>query len=192
MLFYRQVSLPPGTYDVEAVVHDVQADRMSVRVGSLDVPRQVAGLPRVGSVFVVQHAQRGIIAPAQARSPLLHDGVLLYPNLTHAIPRGQVDEVTFAFSIVPMGASVDHATVELLRGQRVVGEAQLALNAPGTDGRIQQIASLPVADLAPGTYDLRVRVPAAGRLLTRSTQVHGHAVTSAGVFSPHPLSPDLA
>ncbi len=69
MLFYRQVSLPPGTYEVEAVVHDVQGDRISVRVGSLDVPRQVAGLPRVGSVFVVQHAQRGIIAPAQAPKP---------------------------------------------------------------------------------------------------------------------------
>ena len=97
MLFYRQVSLPPGTYEVEAVVHDVQGDRISVRVGSLDVPRHVAGLPRVGSVFVVQHAQRGSIAPAQARSPLLHDGILLYPNLTHDVPRGEVDEVTFAF-----------------------------------------------------------------------------------------------
>ena len=170
MLFYRQVSLPPGTYDVEAVVHDVQADRMSVRIGSLDVPRQVAGLPRVGSVFVVQHAQRGVTAPAQARSPLLHDGILLYPNLTHAIPHGQADGVTFAFSIVPMGAQVTHATVELLRGQSVVGEAQLALNVPDPDGRIQQIASLPVHDLAPGTYDLRVRVSAAGQLVTRSTR----------------------
>ncbi|WP_291986127.1 VWA domain-containing protein [Luteitalea sp.] len=170
LLFYRQVSLPPGTYEVEAVVHDVQGDRMSVRVGSLDVPRQAPGLPRVGSVFVVEKAQRGIVAPAQADSPLLHNGVLLYPNLAHVIARGQADEVAFAFSVVPMGASVEQATVQLLRGQRVIGETQLQLHNPGSDGRIQQIGSFPLPDLLPGPYVLRVQVAASGRLLTRSTK----------------------
>lgn len=170
MLFYRQVSLPPGTYVVEAVVHDMQADRASVRVGSLDVPRAVPGLPRLGSVFVVQHAQPGVTARAQLRSPLLHDGVLLYPNVSRTLSREQAKDVTFAFSVLPMGAMVGHAEVELAQGSRVVGQAQLALNPPGDGGRIQQIASLPVADLPPGTYDLRVRVPAGGRVLSRGTR----------------------
>ena len=170
MLFYRQVSLPPGTYVVEAVVHDAQADRTSVRVASLDVPRQPQGLPRMGSVFVVAHAQRGVTSASQLRSPLLHDGVLLYPNLSRTITRGQVEDVTFAFSMVPMGAPPGQAQVQLLRGAQLVGEAGLTLNAPGLDGRIQQIASLPAADLDPGVYDLHVRVPVGNRLLIRSTR----------------------
>jgi VWFA-related protein len=170
MLFYRQVSLPAGTYEVEAVVHDMQGDRASVRVGSLDVPRSPRGLPRVGSVFVVQHAQQGVTTRAQLRSPLLHDGVLLYPNLTRTITRTEASDVTFAFSVVPMGMPPGAAQVRLLRGTTLVGEAELALNPPGTDGRIQQIASLPATDLMPGTYEVRVGVPVEGRLLTRATR----------------------
>jgi hypothetical protein len=170
MLFYRQVALPPGTYVVEAVVHDVQGDRASVRIGSLEVPRAPRALPRLGSVFLVQHAQKGITSRAQVRSPLLHDGVLLYPNVGHTVPRGREDGVTFAFSVVPMGTALATAQVALVRGRDVVGDAELVLNAPGSDGRIQQIASLPIAHLEPGTYDLRVRVPAAGALLTQTTR----------------------
>ena len=171
MLFYRQVSLPPGTYEVEAGVHDMQADRASVRVGSLDVPRAPRGLPRMGSVFVVQHAQQGVTTRAQLRSPLLHDGVLLYPNLARTVSRAEAADLTFAFSLLPMGAPVDGAEVVLARGAEVVGQAEVALNAPGSDGRIQQIASLPAADLAPGTYDLRVAVQSGSTRLSRSARV---------------------
>ncbi|BCS35249.1 hypothetical protein TBR22_A44760 [Luteitalea sp. TBR-22] len=170
MLFHRQVSLPPGTYVVEAVVQDMQAERASVRVGSLDVPRPMPGLPRLGSVFVVQHAQRGAMTGTQRRSPLLHDGVLLFPQVGQTVSRARAADLTFAFSVVPMGAPVSGVDVEVARGSQVVGAAQLALGPPGEGGRIQQIASLPVAELAPGTYDLRVRVPVAGHVLSRATR----------------------
>lgn len=170
MLFYRQVTLPPGTYVVEAVVHDVQADRASVRVGSLEVPRAPTGLPRLGSVFLVQHAQRGITSRAQVRSPLLHDGVLLYPNPARAVTRGAAD-LTFAFSIVPAGEMIDRARVELVRGRDVVGRAEIALGPPGAEGRIQHIASLPTNDLSEGTYDLRVSVQSGTSLVSRSARV---------------------
>jgi hypothetical protein len=65
---------------------------------------------------------------------------------------------------------VDKARVQLLNGLRIVGEADIALNAPGSDGRIQQIAALPTTDLAPGTYDLRVKLGLAGVVLTRTTR----------------------
>jgi VWFA-related protein len=170
MLFYRQVHLPPGTYVVEAVVHDVLADRASVRVGSLEVPRMAAALPKLGSVFLVQHAQRGVTSRSQVDSPLLHDGVLLYPNVSRVVPRGQANDVTFAFSVLPAGVDVEKARVELRSGLRLVGESDITLNAPGSDGRIQQIASLPTTDLAPGTYDLRVKLGLGGVVLTRTTR----------------------
>jgi VWFA-related protein len=170
MLFYRQVSLPPGTYEVEAVVHDMQADRASVRVGSLDVPRSLSGLPRMGSLFVVQHAQRGVTSRVQIRSPLLHDGVLLYPNLARTVTRAEAAEVTFAFSLVPVGNVPGAAQVRLFKGSELVGEAELALNPPGGDGRIQQIASLPMSDLGPGLYEVQVGIPVAGHVLTRATR----------------------
>ncbi len=171
MLFYRQVSLPPGAYEVEAVVHDMQADRASVRVGSLDVPRAVAGLPRMGSLFVVQHAQRGVISTAQVRSPLLDDGILLYPNLARTVTLGDVGELTFAFSLVPTGPVPGRAHVQVLRGMEVVGQADLPLNPAGRDGRIQQIASLPATSLTPGTYEVRVAVQSGTVAVARSTRV---------------------
>lgn len=171
MLFYRQVSLPPGTYEVEAAVHDMQADRASVRVGSLDVARAPRGLPRMGSVFVVQHAQQGVTAAAQVRSPLLHDGVLLYPNLARTVSVREAADLTFAFSVLPMGHPVDGAEVVLALGREVIGQADVALNPPGSDGRIQQIASLPAAELAPGTYDLRVAVRSGPSRVSRTARI---------------------
>ena len=125
----------------------------------------------MGSVSVVQHAQQGVTTAAQVRSPLLHDGVLLYPNLARTVSLRDAADLTFAFSVLPMGEPVDGAEVVLSRGPQVVGQAEVALNPPGSDGRIQQIASLPAIDLTPGTYDLRVAVRSGAGRVSRAARV---------------------
>jgi hypothetical protein len=91
---------------------------------------------------------------------------LLYPNLGQPIPRSDVRELPFYFSLYG-STPVQQARVELLRNGRAVAEGPLDLPT-ATSGRLQHIGRVPVATLQAGTYELRVRVIDGQRELSRS------------------------
>jgi hypothetical protein len=170
VLFYKETELPPGRLTVEVIVHDNRKGAASVRTMPLPVPAAAAGRLRVGSLMVVARAEAAPPPPPDGRAGLLvSGGVQLYPNLGEPLPTGT--EMTALFlraQKAPGGPGVE-ATLDVLRGERVLTSAKLGALAPDATGRVDLLSRVPVAKLQPGKYDLRVTLRDGQDVEVRST-----------------------
>jgi VWFA-related protein len=173
VLFYRQHALPPGVYTVETIVYDVQAEKASVRIASIEVPTAAPGTSaeqvlRVGTPFVVQRAEKVAPGDRDAQNPLYFGELLLYPNLGEPISKASTSELSFAFTVQPPKGTTATAKLSLLHGGAVVAELPLPLAEPDSLGTVLQVSRLPLAPIPPGTYELRITVEAGGKSVTRT------------------------
>jgi VWFA-related protein len=167
VLFYRQPDLLPGLYTIEAIVFDAIAGRASVRVSTLDVPQSDASAIAMSSLVLVRQTEETAEPPSATRpAPLFIGRTLLYPNIGEPIVKGTASELSFYFALYgdPAGAS---ATVDLLKDGRVVATTPLELPKLA-GGRAQHVGRLPIDGLPVGTYQLRIRVAAGQRELSRT------------------------
>jgi VWFA-related protein len=102
VLFYRQPELQPGTYTLEAVVHDALGPRAGVARVPFEVPAG-NGL-RVSSLVIVSRTERLMSSELDADNPLQAGNRLIYPNLGEPLRRRRGDTVAFYFTIVPGGS----------------------------------------------------------------------------------------
>ena len=173
VLFYRQHALPPGVYTVETIVYDVQAEKASVRIASIEVPTAAVGTAAdqvllVGTPFVVQRAEKVAAADRDAQNPLYFGELLLYPNLGEPISKASMPELSFAFTVQPPKNTTATAKLTLVHSGAVVAELPLPLAEPDSLGTIHQVSRLPLAPIPPGTFELRITVDAGGKSVTRS------------------------
>jgi VWFA-related protein len=173
VLFYRQHALPPGVYTVETIVYDVQAEKASVRIASIEVPTAAPGTPadqvlRVGTPFVVQRAEKVAPTDRDAQNPLYFGDLLLYPNLGEPISKASMSELSFAFTVQPPKGTTATAKLTLVHSGAAVAELPLPLAEPDSLGTVHQVSRLPLAPIPPGTYELRITVEAGGKSVTRS------------------------
>lgn len=171
IVFFRKPVMPPGLYQLESIVYDTHTAKASVRISSLEVPAPSAAPVRVSSLFVVQRAEKVAAADRDETNPLYFGDMLLYPNLGEPLSKATTAELAFAFALQPGKAPVSGATVSLLRGGQVVGQAPLELEKPGASGTIHQIGRLPMGTLEPGGYEIRVAVQSGTVAVTRSARV---------------------
>jgi VWFA-related protein len=167
VLFYRQPDLLPGLYTIEAIVFDAIAGRASVRLSTLDVPQSDASDIAMSSLVLVRQSEETAEPPsAGSPAPLFVGRRLLYPNIGEPILKGTGSELPFYFALYgdPAGAS---ATVELLKDGRVIAATPLELPKVA-GGRAQHVGKLPIEGLPAGTYQLRIRVTARQRELSRT------------------------
>lgn len=161
ILFYREPRLAPGFYEVESIVYDIVGQRASARVSTLEVPPAAADELQLSSVMIVSKTERVEEGSAgQVAAPLYYGDVLMYPNLGDPISRSADGEVSFYVTVYPAGGRpVQQARLELLRNGRQLATAPLEVTAPqpGAD-RIQHVGRLPLAQVPPGTYELRIAV----------------------------------
>lgn len=165
ILFYREPDLPAGVYTLESVVFDPTAGQASARMATITVP-QAGGASLGMSSLIVANRVEQLKEDPIVQGPLYVGRTLLYPNLGQPIPRSDVRELPFYFSLYG-STPVQQARVELLRNGRAVAEGPLDLPT-ATSGRLQHIGRVPVATLQAGTYELRVRVIDGQRELSRS------------------------
>ena len=168
ILFFRQPILAPGAYTLETIVYDVQTQKASVRLSSLDVPKSSVDSLRVSTPFVVRRAEKVPEKERDATNPLYFGELLLYPNLGEPLSKASEKELTFAFSVWPGKTGVSQATLVLARGGADVATLPLVLDKPDATGRIQQVGRLPLAPIPPGTYELRLTLEAGGEKVSRS------------------------
>jgi hypothetical protein len=161
ILFYREVELPPGVYQVESVVFDANAERGSGRVSTLTVPEPGAKRLRMSSLVLVSRTER---TPGEAdnaapgRPPFYYDDTLIYPNVGEPIQRATRDTLPFYFVVYPPdGQCSCSARISLLRNGQALGEVTRKLPATGED-RLRHLGELPIGQLPNGTYELRVTV----------------------------------
>jgi hypothetical protein len=156
ILFYREPELPPGAYQVESIVYDAVAEKGSARLATVVVPQPDDDHVRMSSLVLVSRTER---TPGQEDSrPFYYGDTLIYPNLGEPLDRLREKELAFYFVVYPAkGRQARAAQIALLRNGQPIAGATRELSLTG-GGRLPQVGKLPIADLPPGTYELRVTV----------------------------------
>ena len=186
ILFYRELELDPGVYQVESMVYDANAEKGSARVSTITVPPRAAMKRlRMSSLVLVSRTEQaeddpvqsqaaeGAVAKAAAekappRPPFYYGNTLLYPNVGEPIRRDR-DKLPFYFVVYPArDRCACSARISLLRNGQSLADATRELGAEG-EGRLQHVGELPIGELPSGTYELRVTVGDGRDQETRST-----------------------
>jgi VWFA-related protein len=170
ILFYREADLPAGAYQVESLVYDAVAEKGSGRVSTVVVPGQQSVPLRMSSLVLVSRSEK---TPARTRAadektpPFYYGDLLLYPNLGEPLRRE--DGLSFYFVVYPVaGRCACEMRVALLRNGQSLGETARPLQPTG-DARLPHLAQLPIENLTPGTYELRVTITDTVDQQSRST-----------------------
>jgi VWFA-related protein len=159
VLFYRQATLPPGRYRLEAVGYDGYGDRASVSTTTLEVKPPAGSGLRLSSIVLISRAEKLSDAERQSDNPLFYGETVLYPSLGEPFRKSASPAIGFFFTVYgASGASSRKASIEVLRGGQVAGRVTADLPAPDAAGKIQFAGALPVQSFAPGTYELKVTV----------------------------------
>jgi hypothetical protein len=171
VLFFRQPEVPPGTYTLEAVVHDALAKKDAVATVPVDVPQVKPGGLLVSSLVVVRRTEKVPADERNSDNPLYIGDLLAYPNLGEPLRKSVDKTLSFFLDVRPTaGGGAPTATLELLADGKPLAQAPVQLPAPGADGRIQETAQLPLANFPPGAYVLRVTIAQGGAQETREAR----------------------
>jgi len=166
VLFFRQPTLPPGSYTLEYIVHDAVGQRAGAGTAPVVVTDKRASQPEVSSLMIVRRTERVPAGERDATNPLYYGDVLLYPNLGEPISKRATPALTFAFNVIPGSAPV-RASLTLSQSDRALAETDLPLASPDANDRIWHAGQLPLTSLAPGEYTLVVTVTAGADRETR-------------------------
>lgn len=171
VIFYREPELASGVYTMETVVYDAPSGRSSVRLSTVEVPGQNAAALRVSSLVIVKRGEQVPEKDRRADNPLLVKDVVLYPNLGEPVSKA-ARELGFYFVVYPAAEGpAPESTLELLLNDTAVAQVPMPLPAADASGRIQQTGRLPLDQIPPGSYELRVVVKQGGAQVVRSTFV---------------------
>ncbi len=170
IIFYREPELPPGVYTMETVVYDAPSGKSSVRISTVEVPKDDGGSLRMSSLVLVKRGEKLPEKDRRADNPLLVNDLVLYPNLGEAVSKS-AKEVVFYFAAYPVqGGPAPESVIELLQDGKPVAQLPMPLAAV-TGGRIQQVGRLPIDQLPVGTYELRAIVKQGSEQAFRSTML---------------------
>lgn len=159
VLFYREADLPPGTYTVDAVAYDAIAQTASTRTSTFEVPKASPGGLRLSSLMVVGRAEKLTKEEQDGKSPLHYGEVMLYPNLGTPIRKSVAPVLGFFFSAYGKGAGPgQRATLEIQQGTKVLAKTSTELGAVDAQGRSLNAGVLPLNNIAPGVYTLKVSI----------------------------------
>jgi len=167
ILFYRETSLPPGKYEVDAVAYDALSAKASVNKCALEIPEAGENDLRLSSVTIIQRAEQ---SPEKTDSPfLVGDQLMIYPNLGEPV-RKSAKQMGFYFNVYTAkgAAEAPKLTLEVLQNNKSVARVPLKLGAPDAKGRIQYASALPLDSLNPGIYELKISVSDAKSAVSRS------------------------
>ncbi|MEJ7709955.1 MAG: hypothetical protein WKF84_08865 [Pyrinomonadaceae bacterium] len=185
VLFYREIDLEPGTYTVEAVVHDALNGKASARSTSFEVPAADILKPRVSSIAIIDRVEQLKAADKNPASPFQIGEVLVYPNLGAPLRKSITKRLGFFFTaIMPKGDNTaPKMLLEISQAERKLADIQSELPAPDASGRIQHASAIPLESFQPGTYELKITVTGAQGFATRSAQftVHTLMATACGI-----------
>jgi hypothetical protein len=169
IIFYREAELPPGIYAMQTVVYDGPSGKSSVRLSTIEVDQTDPARLRMSSLIIVRRTEKVAAGERRPDNPLLVNDVVVYPNLGEAVSK-TAREVGFYFAIYPAaGQAPSEPAIDLLLNGRQLARLPMPLGRPDASGRIAQLGRLPLDQLAPGTYELRVSVKQGSEQMSRST-----------------------
>ena len=168
VIFYREPELPVGVYTMEAIVYDSPSGKSSVRLSTVEVSSEAATRLRMSSLVIVKRGEKVPEKDRRAGNPLMVRDVVIYPNLGDGVSKAAKD-VGFYFAAYPVaGGPAAESIIELVQNGTPIARIPMPMSEADDTGRVQQVGRLPLADLAPGTYDLRAIVKQGADQIVRS------------------------
>jgi VWFA-related protein len=169
ILFYRQPTLPPGSYTLDVAADDAIAKRGGVSHIGLIVPQQTAGV-RVSDLVIVGRTEK--LAPGELSDDnmLAVGGVQLYPNLGEPL-RKSVDRMLSFYVVILPNHTAPTATLTLAQNGRTLATLPVTLDAADAGGRIQQVGQIPLASIPPGAYEVTFTVTGGATPIARTAIV---------------------
>jgi hypothetical protein len=157
ILFFQETDLPPGRYTLEAAAHDAVGDHASVRRTSVEVPPSPEGAMRLSSLVLLEKVEKLSPSEVGGDNPLYYGETILYPNMGEPYHKSVTPTLGFYFTAYGAGDEIPgQATIELLQGEQVLAKLPTPLPHADGSGRLQHAASLPLQNLPPGEYGLRI------------------------------------
>jgi len=159
IVFSHQHELPPGTYQLQAVVYDEATSRASVIVRTYDVPEDTPVM--VGDLMVVERAEK--IDPAQPpdrADPFVVGEFILRPAFDPGINRGLHPDLNFILPVV-LKAGVFPPTMRLTllsEAGESLASTPLPIKPPDPDGKLFVVGRVPLAKIPPNKYTLQIAV----------------------------------
>ncbi len=150
----QHFDLPPGRYIMESAVLDSGGDRVSARKSVFIMPA-VNGSLSISSVAPIRDMKpKGGTA---ADDPLLMANQVVSPMINPTVNKADTKGLPFYVVIYPSKASSDKPTLEMefSKDGQVLGSGAPPLGNPDAQGRIQYVATVPLAQLAAGDYQVR-------------------------------------
>ena len=156
IVFKRQLWLGPGRYTLTTVVHDRQADTVSVRQLPIRVFPESPGID-VSTVAVVKRVDKAGDQPDVVEDPFRNGAMRIAPSLAAPISKAANSQISAFVVLYPDKtiAEPPNLTIEFAQGSTIVGRSAPALDKPDAHGRITCVATFPADGFAPGTYELR-------------------------------------
>ena len=154
-IYTEHFDLPPGHYTLETAVLDGEGNRISARKNSLMMPPLSTALT-ISSVSVVRNMKDKDASTDQA-DPLLMGTRVVSPTLHPTISKTANSGISFYLVIYPDKSTSQppRLSMEFSRNGQILGSGSPELGQPDKDGRIQYVATVPIASLEPGEYTIR-------------------------------------
>jgi len=150
----QHFNLPPGRYTMDSAVLDSGGDRVSARKSVFIMPA-VNGSLAISSVTPIRDMKpKGETAPDD---PLLMVNQVVSPMINPTVKKADTKGLPFYVVIYPSKASSDKPTLqmEFSKDGQVLGSGSPPLGNPDAQGRIQYVATVPLAQLPVGDYQVR-------------------------------------
>src|SRR3954469_19992088 len=87
VIFYREPELDAGVYTMETVVHDEPSGKSSVRISTVEVPREDVAVLRMSSLVLVKRGEKLDAKDHRPTNALLVNDTILYPNLGETVSK---------------------------------------------------------------------------------------------------------
>jgi VWFA-related protein len=154
-IYTEHFELPPGPYTVETAVLDGRGNKISARKSSLTMPPAATSLALSSVTFVRNTRDRE--ASSQETDPLVVGTTVISPTLNPVVSKAGTEALPFYMVIYPEKNALEapQLVMELSREGQVLGRGPVQLGQPDKDGRIQFVATVPLARLEPGDFTLR-------------------------------------
>jgi VWFA-related protein len=150
----QHLDLPPGRYTLDSAVLDSDGDRISARKSVFIMPA-VNGSLAISSVAPIRDMKPKGQTPAD--DPLLMANQVVSPMINPTVKKADVKGLPFYVVIYPSKSSSDKPTLEMefSKDGQVLGRGTPPLGNPDAQGRIQYVATVPLAQLPAGDYQVR-------------------------------------
>ncbi len=154
-VYSEPFALNPGRYTLEAAVLDVAGEKLSARKSSFLVPAPGKALS-ISSIAVVRN-MKPAETTANPNDPMLMQKEMVTPYVDPTVKKSELQGLPFYVVVYADKTLADKPSLamEFSREGKVLGTVAAPLGDADAQGRIQYVATAPLASFEPGNYQVR-------------------------------------